>query len=375
MRYVDEFRDLDLCTDRLDAIRAVGAELGRHVKIMEICGGHTHTIYRNGLPGLLPDNIEFVHGPGCPVCVVPMGRIDDVRHLVENEGVVLCTFGDVVRVPGRNGSLLEAKARGADVRIVYSPMDALDIARREAGRVVVFLALGFETTTPPTAATILRARAEGIANFAVHCNHVLVNPAILAILEAPGQSIDAFVGPGHVSAIIGTETYEYVPRDWGKPFVVSGFEPLDLLQALEMILVQLRDGRAEIENQYSRVVTPGGNSHAQALVDEVFEVRPHFEWRGLGSIASSALAVRREFSDWDAEARFDLPGVRLEDARACQCGEILKGALKPWQCKVFGTACTPEHPIGSCMVSAEGACAAYYFYGSQGLRTDGTVAS
>ncbi|MCC7077930.1 MAG: hydrogenase formation protein HypD [Acidimicrobiia bacterium] len=373
MRYVDEFRDPDLCRDRIDRIHASMAELARRVKVMEICGGHTHAIYRHGLPGLLPAGIEFVHGPGCPVCVVPMGRIDDARHLAEVEGVTLCTFGDVMRVPGRNGSLLEAKARGADIRVVYSPMDALDIARDEPDRTVVFLALGFETTTPPTAATLLRARDDAVGNFAVHCNHVLVNPAIQAILEAPGQDIDAFIGPGHVSSIIGTRDYEFVARDWAKPFVVSGFEPLDLLTALEMVISQLIEGRAEVENQYTRVVAESGNATAQELTAAVFTVRPHFEWRGLGSIPGSALAIRPELAAWDAEARFDLPGVQLEDARACQCGDILKGARKPWECRVFGTACTPEHPIGTCMVSAEGACAAYYSYGRHAeTRTEGT---
>ncbi|NUM45293.1 MAG: hydrogenase formation protein HypD [Anaerolineales bacterium] len=369
MRYIDEFRDPRLCLDRIDRIHARMSALDRRVKIMEICGGHTHSIYRYGLPGLLPYGIEFVHGPGCPVCVVPMGRIDDVRHLAEVEGVTLCAFGDVVRVPGRNGSLLEAKARGADVRVVYSPMDALAIAKREPGRTVVFLGLGFETTTPPTAATLLRARDEGLENFAVHCNHVLVNPAIRAILEAPGQDIDAFIGPGHVSSIIGTRGYEFVARDWAKPLVVSGFEPLDLLTALEMLLDQLIAGRAEVENQYTRVVTESGNPKAQDLTSAVFAVRPHFEWRGLGSIPHSALAIRPELAAWDAEARFEMPGVKLEDARACQCGDILKGVKKPWECRVFATACTPEHPIGTCMVSAEGACAAYYSYGRHAVDT------
>jgi hydrogenase expression/formation protein HypD len=344
------------------------AEPGRHYRIMEVCGGHTHAIYRYGLEDLLPESVELVHGPGCPVCVIPMGRLDDAVTLARTPGVTLCTFGDMMRVPGAGGSLLDARAQGADVRLVYSPLDALRYAREHPDREVVFLAVGFETTAPSTAVTLLRARAEGIGNFSVFCNHVTIVPPVRAILESPDLRLDGFLGPGHVSAVVGCRPYEFVAKEFGLPLVVTGFEPVDILLALAMVLRQMAEGRAEVENEYQRVVPWDGNPAALAVLREVFTLRPHFEWRGMGFIARSALALADGFAGFDAERRFEVPGVRVADPKACQCGEVLKGVLKPWECKVFGTACTPETPIGTCMVSPEGACAAYYQYGRLARR-------
>jgi hydrogenase expression/formation protein HypD len=361
MRYVDEFRDPDAARALAKRIAELAGD--DHVKLMEVCGGHTHTIYRHGIEHFLPSSVELVHGPGCPVCVIPMGRVDDAIAVARTAGVIFTTFGDMMRVPGSRGNLLEAKARGADVRMVYSPLDALRIARENPDRPVVFFAVGFETTAPSTALTLLAARHDAIDNFSVYCNHVTIIPPIKAILESPDVRLDGFIGPGHVSTVIGTRPYRFVPEVYGKPLVTAGFEPLDILQAIAMLLSQLRDGRCEVENQYTRVVREEGNAQALEAMAAVFELRPHFEWRGLGFISQSALALRPEFAEWDAELRFDVPGVAVADPKACQCGEVLKGVLKPWQCKVFGTACTPERPIGTCMVSSEGACAAYYNYG------------
>jgi hydrogenase expression/formation protein HypD len=368
VKYVDEFRDPAAARALLHAIGEV-ADADRHYKFMEVCGGHTHTIYRHGIEQLLPDNVELVHGPGCPVCVIPMGRVDDAIHVAEQPNVVFTSFGDMMRVPGGERSLLEAKAAGADVRMVYSPMDALAIAEREPDKQVVFFAVGFETTAPSTAVTLLRARDTGVSNFTVFCNHVTIVPPIRAILESPDLRLDGFIGPGHVSTVVGNHPYRFVPRDYGRPLVTTGFEPLDVLQAVHMLLTQLAEGRCEVENQYTRVVRDEGNPRALAILREVFELRPHFEWRGLGFISQSALRLRDEFAAFDAERRFDLPGIRVADPKSCQCGEVLKGAIKPWECKVFGTACTPETPIGTCMVSSEGACAAFYNFG----RLSGTA--
>ena len=362
MRYVDEFRDAELAQALGTQIAAL-AEPGRHYKVMEVCGGHTHTIYRHGVHDHLPETVELVHGPGCPVCVIPMGRVDDGIAVAEQEDVILTCFGDMIRVPGGNGSFLEAKARGADVRIVYSPLDSLRVARENPEKHVVFYAIGFETTAPSTALTVQRAAAEGIQNFSVFCNHVTIIPAIKAILDSPDLRLDAFIGPGHVSTVIGCKPYEWIARDEGKPLVCAGFEPLDLLQSVHMIMRQLAEGRAEVENQYGRVVRYEGNAKALEVMADVFELRPWFEWRGLGSISHSALQLHSRYAAFDAERRFSVPGVRVADPKACQCGEVLKGVLKPWECKVFGTACTPETPIGTCMVSSEGACAAYYNFG------------
>jgi hydrogenase expression/formation protein HypD len=362
MRFVDEFRDAALGRRLAAEIRRL-ADPARHYKIMEVCGGHTHAIYKYGLADLLPGNVELVHGPGCPVCVIPMGRVDDAIAVARQPGVILACFGDMMRVPGGSGTLLEAKAAGADVRMVYSPLDALRLAQRHPDRDVVFLAIGFETTAPSTALTLQRARAERQRNFFCLCNHVTIVPPLRALLQSPDLRLDGFVGPGHVATIVGAWPFEFVAHDYGKPLVIAGFEPLDVLQAVHMILRQLADGRAAVENQYRRVVPAQGNAAALAVLREVFALRPHFEWRGLGFIAQSGLRLADAYAALDAERRYALPGVRVADPKACQCGEVLKGVIKPWQCKVFGTACTPARPIGTCMVSSEGACAAYYNYG------------
>jgi hydrogenase expression/formation protein HypD len=362
MKFVDEFRNPELGRVLAGEILAA-LEPGRHYKVMEVCGGHTHSIYKYGLDDLLPDDVELVHGPGCPVCVIPMGRVDDGIAIAGQDGVIFTCFGDMLRVPGSNYTLLDAKAQGADVRMVYSPLDALRIARENPEREVVFFAIGFETTAPSTALTLKRAKVEGLANFSVVCNHVTIVPPLRALLESPDLRLDGFIGPGHVCTVVGARPFHFIPADYRRPVVISGFEPLDILQSLLMILRQLREGRCEVENQYKRVVAYEGNLKALEVMAEVFELRPHFEWRGLGFISNSALRLSDAYSQFDAERRFQVPGVRIADPKACQCGEVLKGVIKPWQCKVFGTACTPEHAIGTCMVSPEGACAAYYNYG------------
>ncbi|MFF5210889.1 hydrogenase formation protein HypD [Streptosporangium sp. NPDC000396] len=362
MRFVDEYRDAEKARVLAAQIAAL-CEPGRAYKFMEVCGGHTHTIYKHGLEDYLPGAVTLVHGPGCPVCVIPMGRVDDAIHIAEQPDVIMTSFGDMMRVPGGNGSFLDAKARGADIRMVYSPLDALKIARQNPGRRVVFMAIGFETTAPSTAMTVLRAAAEGIENFSIFCNHVTIIPAIKAILDSPDLRLDGFIGPGHVSTVIGCRPYGFIARDYGKPLVVAGFEPLDVLHTVYRILLQLAEGRAEVENQYARVVPWDGNPKALGVINEVMELRPYFEWRGLGFISQSALRMAERYAAFDAERIFEIPGSRVADPKACQCGEVLKGVLKPWECKVFGTACTPETPIGTCMVSSEGACAAYYNFG------------
>jgi hydrogenase expression/formation protein HypD len=372
MKYVDEFRDPEKAAALIREITSlatvIGSARGRPIQVMEICGGHTHTIFRYGLHALLPQEIEFVHGPGCPVCVLPMGRIDDCIAIAERPEVILATFGDAIRVPGSKKSLLQAKADGADIRTVYSPMDALTLARANADRHVVFFGLGFETTMPSTALTVLAAEAEGIDNFSIFCNHITVVPTLKAILDGPESGIDGFIGPGHVSIVIGTAPYEFIARDYRRPLVVSGFEPLDLLQSLWMILRQIRDGRAEIENQYGRVVSAGGNKTALAAIDRVYQDRDFFEWRGLGSIAGSGVRFRDAYARFDAELRFKVPSLSVADPDCCQCGEVLLGRIKPRQCGIFATGCTPETPIGALMVSSEGACAAYYRYARGGER-------
>ena len=292
-----------------------------------------------------------------------MGRIDDAMTLAEQPNVIFTTFGDMMRVPGSRGSLLEAKARGADIRFVYSPLDALKVAVENPDKHVVFFAVGFETTAPSTAVTLVRAKQLGVKNFSVFVNHVTIVPPLKAILESPDLRLSGFLGPGHVSTVVGTRPYRFIPEVYGKPIVVAGFEPLDILASVHMLLAQIRQGRCEVENQYSRVVREEGNVKALELLAETFELRPHFEWRGLGFISQSALKVNGKYAEFDAEERFAMSGVRVADPKACQCGEVLKGVIKPWECKVFGTACTPETPIGTCMVSPEGACAAYYNFG------------
>lgn len=361
MRFVDEFRDPGLIRKIADEIRRL-ADPSRHYRIMEVCGGHTHAIYRFGLKDILPENIELIHGPGCPVCVLPMGRIDDGLSVASKANMIFAAFGDMMRVPGTRGSPLEHKARGMDVRIVYSPMDAIKLAKANPQKNVMFFAIGFETTAPSTALVLLSAKREGLRNFSVFSNHVTIVPAIRAILDSPDMRLDAFIGPGHVSTVIGCRPYEWIAKNEKKPIVVGGFEPLDLLQSIVMLLRQLLNGETKVENQYKRVVPWEGNSAALRAMAEVFQLRPYFEWRGLGFISQSALRIRKEYEEWDAERRFEIPGIRVTDPKAAQCGEVLKGVLKPARCKLFGNECTPEHPVGALMVSTEGSCAAYYNY-------------
>jgi hydrogenase expression/formation protein HypD len=367
MKFVDEFRDPEVAKSLLDKINQIVKEIPRcqlrPLQIMEVCGGHTHSIFRYGLEQLLPKEIELVHGPGCPVCVLPMGRVDDCIAIAEQPNVIFATFGDAMRVPGSKKSLLQAKAGGADIRMVYSPMDALQLAKKNPDKQVVFFGLGFETTMPSTALTLLQAKKEGVSNFYLFCNHITIIPTIKAILDSPDMTIDGFLGPGHVSMIIGQKPYAFISHHYQRPLVIAGFEPLDILQSLYMLLIQIRDERAEIENQYTRLVPESGNRQALQAVSEVFELREFFEWRGLGSIDHSGVQIRQSFAQYDAERHFIVPNLTIADPKACQCGEVLKGAIKPWQCKVFGKECTPETPLGALMVSTEGSCSAYYAYG------------
>jgi hydrogenase expression/formation protein HypD len=369
MKYVDEFRDGALAQNLAASLQAE-VDPSRNYSFMEFCGGHTHALARYGVVDLLPDNVRMIHGPGCPVCVLPIGRIDMAIQLALDQGVMLCTYGDVMRVPASEGlSLLRAKARGADIRMVYSPADALTLAREQPSRDVVFLAIGFETTTPPTALVILQAAREALKNFSVLCCHVLTPSAITHILESPEVQqygtlpLDGFVGPAHVSIIIGSAPYEPFARAYRKPVVIAGFEPLDVMQAIVMLVRQVNEGRACVENEFTRAVTPQGNAAAQAVMAQVFELRDSFEWRGLGEVPSSALKIRPGLKAFDAEQRFDLNYRSVPDHKQCECGAILRGVKRPTDCKLFGTVCTPENPMGSCMVSSEGSCAAHYTYG------------
>ena len=367
MKYVDEFRDPAKARALVKAIASlqerIPATREQPLQLMEFCGGHTHTIFRYGIEQLLPDWIELVHGPGCPVCVLPMGRVDDCVALAERPEVIFTTFGDAMRVPGSKKSLLQAKAEGADVRMVYSPMDALQLAKKHPDRQVVFFALGFETTMPSTALTVLQAEREGIGNFSLFCNHITTVPTIKAILDSPDMRIDGFLAPGHVSMVVGEQPFQFVAEHYRRPIVITGFEPLDILQSIWMLLRQLAEGRCEVENQYKRIVPRAGNKAGLEAIARVFELREFFEWRGLGSIDHSGVRMRPAYARFDAERKFSMPNLRITDPRSCQCGEVLKGAIRPWQCKVFGGACTPETPMGALMVSSEGACAAYYNFG------------
>jgi hydrogenase expression/formation protein HypD len=364
MKYIDEFRDGELAKN-ISANIAHEARDGQSYNLMEFCGGHTHAISRYGLSDLLPPQVTMIHGPGCPVCVLPIGRVDHAIKLALEHDVILCTYGDCLRVPASDGlSLLKAKARGADVRMVYSTSDALKLAQANPEKQVVFFAIGFETTTPPTAVAVKQAQALGLKNFSVICNHVLTPAAMHAILANQGGArLHGFVGPAHVSTVIGSRPYEPFADDYSKPVVIAGFEPLDVMQAILMLVRQVNDGRAEVENEFTRAVTREGNLKAQALVDEVFELRDAFEWRGLGTIPYSALKLKPAFAEFDAELRFGLEYQSVPDNKACECGAILRGEKRPQQCRIFGTVCTPENPVGACMVSSEGACAAHYTYG------------
>ena len=369
MKYIDEFRDGEVAKGLAEAIRRE-ANPARSYHFMEFCGGHTHAISRYGVSDLLPANVKMIHGPGCPVCVLPIGRVDQAIRLALEQGVTLCTYGDCLRVPASDAlSLMKAKARGGDIRMVYSSADAVTLAQKNPDKQVVFFAIGFETTTPPTAVAIKQAAALGLKNFSVLCCHVLTPSAISSILESPEVRqwgtvpLDGFIGPAHVSTIIGSRPYEFFAEEYRKPVVIAGFEPLDVMQAIRMLIRQVNEGRAEVENEFSRAVDRDGNKKAQQLVAEVFEMRKSFEWRGLNILPYSALRIRSQFAEFDAEKRFPLGYQSVADHKACECGAILRGVKRPQDCKIFGTVCTPENPIGSCMVSSEGACAAHYTYG------------
>lgn len=367
MKYVDEFRDPEMAKTLLKEIDALVLEIPkakeRPLQIMEVCGGHTHSIFKFGIETMLPDCIELVHGPGCPVCVLPMGRVDDCIVIAETPDVIFTTFGDAMRVPGSKKSLLQAKAEGCDIRMVYSPLDALQLAKDNPDKHVSFFGLGFETTMPSTALTILQAEADNVENFSLFCNHITIIPTIKAILDSPDLRLDGFLGPGHVSMVIGNSPYNFIADHYKRPLVVAGFEPLDVLQSIWMVLKQIKEGRHEIENQYNRIVPEDGNNIALQSIGKVFELREFFEWRGLGSIDHSGVKVREKYAKYDSEKVFSVPSLKIADPKSCQCGEVLKGVIKPWDCKVFGELCTPETPLGSLMVSSEGACAAYYQYG------------
>ena len=369
MKFIDEFRDGEVAQGLARAIQRE-ARADRRYHFMEFCGGHTHAISRYGVSDLLPENVRMIHGPGCPVCVLPIGRVDQAIRLALEDGVTLCTYGDCLRVPASDGlSLLKARARSGDIRMVYSSADAVALAQKNPDRQVVFFAIGFETTTPPTAVAIRQAAALGLKNFSVLCCHVLTPSAIASILESPEVRqwgtvpLDGFIGPAHVSTIIGSRPYEFFAEEYRKPVVIAGFEPLDVMQAIRMLIRQVNEGRAEVENEFSRAVDRDGNLKAQQLVAEVFELRKQFEWRGLNVLPYSALRIRSQFAEFDAEQRFSLAYTPVPDHKACDCGAILRGVRRPQDCKLFGTVCTPENPIGSCMVSSEGACAAYFTYG------------
>ncbi len=363
MKYIEEFRNGDLAA-------ALAQEIARQVsphrqyRLMEFCGGHTHTIHRYGLPSLLPHNVEMIHGPGCPVCVLPIARIDQAIALASLPNVILCSYGDMLRVPGTGQrSLLKIKASGADIRMVYSVDDALKIAVANPQKEVVFFAIGFETTTPPTAVAIQQAKKMQLKNFSVFCNHILTPIAMDSLLKTNDVQLDGFVGPAHVSIVIGSQPYEKVSQTYNKPIVISGFEPLDVLHSILMLVEQLNHNRCEVENQYTRAVSRLGHLKSIQIMADVFEVRDTFEWRGLGFIPHSGLKIKDNYAVFDAEKRFELPEVRGEEHKQCVCGSVLRGIKKPKECKLFAKVCTPENPLGACMVSSEGACAAVYAYG------------
>ncbi len=368
MKFVDEFRDGATARRLAAAIRDEACD-DRRYNLMEFCGGHTHAIFRYGIHDVLPPPVNMIHGPGCPVCVLPVGCIDNAIALAREHGAIVCTYGDMLRVPGsKRLSLSGAKSQGAEVRMIYSCQDALRIAAENPTRQVVFFAIGFETTTPPTALVIRAAAARHLENFTVYCNHVLTPAAIGSILESPEVRaigtvpLDGFIGPAHVSTVIGTQPYEYFAEEYRKPVVIAGFEPLDILQAILMLVRQINTGRCDVENEYRRAVTREGNRKAQQLVADVFELRRLFEWRGLGRIPYSALRIKADYAAFDAERRFGLRQHFQPEQTACRCGLVIRGVIKPPDCPMFGRACTPDNPMGSCMVSAEGACAAYYTY-------------
>lgn len=363
MKYIEEFRNGALAKILAQEIAAI-VDPNRNYQFMEFCGGHTHAIHRYGIPSLLPGNVEMIHGPGCPVCVLPMARTDKAITLASFPNVILCSYADMLRVPGTGQkSLLHAKAAGADVRMIYSADDALKIAQENPQKEVVFFAIGFETTTPPTAVIIKQAKRLKILNFSVFCNHVLTPVAMDSLLQSNEVKLDGFVGPAHVSIVIGSKPYEAVCIKYQKPIVISGFEPLDVLHSILLLIQQINEGRCEVEIQYTRAVNRLGSVMSQQIMTEVLELRDQFEWRGLGYIPNSALKIKSEYSEFDAEQRFELPDFVAEEHKQCLCGSVLRGVKKPIECKLFATVCVPENPLGSCMVSSEGACAAMYAYG------------
>ncbi len=369
----DDFRDASTIEAFAKIIKEDAKKLKEPINIMEVCGGHTHTIMKYGLLQLLPSNINFIHGPGCPVCIMPKERIDHAYILSMQEDVILVTLGDMIKVPGSNGSLQDARAKGADVRFVYSPLDCLKIAQQNPDKKVIFFAIGFETTTPMTAALLDIVVKKEIKNILFHINHVTVPEVMKELIDSRdihvdsyNNKIDAFLGPSHVSVISGSKIYEEFPLKYNRPVVVAGFEPVDVIQAISMLVKQFIEHRCELEVQYNRVVTYDGNLKAQRLMEHYFEKVDLFKWRGLGNIEKSGLKLKKEFSQFDAESLYKdiLPSQEIEDHKLCICGDILRGMAKPMECTIFGTACKPTSPVGSCMVSSEGACAAYYKYGN-----------
>ena len=363
---IENFRDKDVIAGFAKKIAILAQSLKQKLVIMEVCGGHTHTLMRYGLTQLMPENIEFIHGPGCPVCVMPKNRINQAYEIAMQKDTILLSLGDMIKIPGSFGSLADARARGASVQFLYSPLQALEIAKNNPQKKVVFFAIGFETTTPMTAALVEKALQENITNLFFHINHVLVPPPLCAILDSKNSRINALIAPSHVSVISGAKIYKDIVEKYSIPAVVSGFEPVDMMESVYRLVKQKVEGRSELEIQYKRVVSMSGNLKAQALVEKYFTKRKSFEWRGLGNIADSALKLKEQYAHIDAEVVFDeiLSKDSVADNRACRCGDILRGVAKPFDCKVFGKACTPNNPLGSCMVSSEGACAAYYKYGT-----------
>jgi len=371
MKFLDEYRDGAAARKLTEAIART---VTRPWTIMEVCGGQTHTIVKYGIDEVLPPGLELVHGPGCPVCVTSLEIIDRAHSIASRPGVIFCSFGDMLRVPGSLGDLLGLKAAGCDVRVVYSPLDAVNLAAANPGKKVVFFAIGFETTAPPNAMAVWLARKRGLTNFSVLVSHVLVPPSITAILQSPGNRVQGFLGPGHVCTVMGTSEYEPVARRYRVPIVITGFEPVDLLEGVLMTVRQLEAGRAVVENQYARAVRPEGNLRSKKLMEEVFEVCDR-KWRGVGLIPKSGFKLRHEYRDHDAERIFEVEGIVTRESPLCISGLVLKGLKKPVDCPAFGTACTPATPLGATMVSAEGACAAYYAYGRhlEAARTGGSA--
>jgi hydrogenase expression/formation protein HypD len=359
MKYLDEYRD-GAAAEKLAA--AIARTVTRPWTVMEVCGGQTHSIVKYGIDNLVPREIELVHGPGCPVCVTPLEMIDRAHAIASRPDVTFCSFGDMLRVPGSRGDLLQLKSQGSDVRIVYSPLDAVNLAAASPARQVVFFAVGFETTSPPNAMAVWQARQRGLKNFSVLVSHVLVPPVMTALLESPENRVQGFLGPGHVCTVMGYEEYEPIARRYKVPIVVTGFEPLDLLEGLLRTIEQLEAGRGEVENQYGRTVRREGNPAAKTLIDDVFEVCDR-KWRGLGVIPGSGYRLRPRYREFDAEARFEVDDIETQESPVCISGLILQGLKKPHDCPAFGKSCTPQSPLGATMVSSEGACAAYYAYG------------